>query len=210
MNGITENRWMLAALVGLTLLASSAAQSRAGTIPPGTYTTTPGFVNTKSLTVTDNNTASGTGAFKTLAATPISFTVAAQTTGTSTTYAFSETLQNFSGPGPKGELWTDFEMTLGGSVGATFDVTSKPFSDKFSMAPLSNGDTKITFEGGFVPEGTFVTFAYSIDVPNPKPNVSPVLILTEQATVPEPSTLVMSGIGMIGLVCYVLCRRRPA
>jgi len=206
MNRFHASGWTLATLVGLSLLASSAEQAHAGTIPPGTYTTPPGFVNTKSLTVTAMDTASGTGVFKTLTETDISFTIAAQPTGDTTTYAFSETLQNLVfGPGGVGVTWKDFEMTLGGNVGATF--TGTPFSNRLPKFSLNKANNDLTFYNGAVLVGQTVTFGFSIVVPNPKTSPG-VLILTEQATVPEPSTLVMSGIGMMGLVSYVLKRKK--
>jgi PEP-CTERM motif len=194
MRRLDGNCSVWAILICLALVASRPQESRAGTIPAGTYTTAPGFVNTKSVTVTALATASGTGDFVTTAPTDISFTVATQASGNTTTYSFSETITNDK---KSSETWTDFEMSLGGNVGATF--TGTPFSNKLPTSSFNKASNELTFSGGVVDIGTTVTFSFLIVLPNPKPNTAGVLILTEQATVPEPSSWIMAGTAVVML-----------
>jgi hypothetical protein len=203
MKRFLERVWMVTAPLALISLASIGNESRAGTIPAGTYTTPMGFVNSKSLTVTTSDTVSGTGTFPTLAATDVSFTVATGPPNNVTTYAFSEQILN---PVKGAHVWMDFEMTLGGNVGATFQ--GKGFSNRFSNATTSNGATMLTFTGGTVGFGQTVTFSFSVNVPNPKPNTTGVLILTEHATVPEPCAWILCSIGMIATSAGSLWRKR--
>jgi hypothetical protein len=203
MKRFTKNGWTWGTLVGLTLLAWSGDHSRAGSIPPGTYSSPSGATITKTLTVSTANTVSGTGTFATIGSVDISFPVVEQARGDTTTYSFSETLFNKAVDSP---AWTDFEMKLGGNVGATF--TGKPFSNKFDDSMLNKAMNQLTFVKGSVPPPSMVTFSFLVVVPNPQPNTSGVLILTETTSVPEPSTLAMSGIALSALAGCILFRRR--
>jgi hypothetical protein len=126
--------------------------------------------------------------------------------------------------------WTNFEIELGFGTGAGFKLTpagntAPPFFDGVAANPgptptsdtfkkLLSAANELEWKTGNVPIGDTVLFTFEIAVPDttlkgkPVPNFTLHQFPTTNAA-PEPSTLMLFGVGMGALFIYSRRRRRP-
>jgi hypothetical protein len=209
------------AIVGLSLLAWSGDKACAGTIPAGKVSTPMGAPNFKEITILPNPMppapptydGNGDGAFKTQAPVQLSFNVNDQSTGTnvpgsntSTNYTITETILNLD---VHALTWDDFHMKLSGDVPVTFVTPPAPSGPPGSIPLVTPDKTSITFIDMDVVPSESATFTFILNVPNIPPGKNGSFQLTEfdsVSSIPEPSTLVISGIGITILMGCILYR----
>ena len=201
--------------IGLSLIP--AVTTRAGTILDSTYTgSSPGGSTTSASTLTfqPNN-------FDTTQAGPNIIAVSTTLSGSlpalvdiafpitapqgTTEYYVTDTITNSTNT-----TWRSFDFLLGSGTGANFvlgntqvnfdaqDKLPVPTSNTFSTLGLFQA-THLAWSGGTVPAGQTVVFTFSIDMPDQTATT----FTLRQQTVPEPSSLVLAGIGALVMTAFL-------
>jgi hypothetical protein len=222
MNSLTPRFSRFAALLALLATLVAVAPAAAGTISSANPASGPGVglvaVPTILTTTPDNDNEPGPGAnnisvvvkrFDANGFIDIEFNVA-PTNGV-TEYAVFEAVDNNTGL-----PWINYTMQLGFGTGAGF--TPSPAGDgldfdapTFDAFPTSTafpgvvpGEDLLTFGGGLHSAG-LQTYQFRIDVPNLDGRASRFTLRQTPVPVPEPATLALAGVAMIGALCV---RRR--
>jgi hypothetical protein len=109
-----------------------------------------------------------------------------------------------------GTSWTSFSIQISGISGATIIPGSAVEQSGFlpNVAEDST-DTKITFSGGSVANNASLKIGFQVSVPS---SAVGNLLLTETpnlvlVSVPEPSSVVLVGLGLLGSLAYARSRR---
>jgi len=200
----------LVSILGAILLALGLGAARAGTIsavtPPsgpggtGVASVTTGSANNDNVGAGNNNVTGLIEVFTSIAPIDAVFTVSASTTTT-------EYLAGVFTVNATGVPWTDFHFQLipatpNGNLDFDFpDHDPVPSSTAFSS--LVQGQDTLDWSGGGVSAGGAAGHFFSIDVPNGVETFT----LRAIPTVPEPSTAIGVGVGLLGLFAYSRLRR---
>lgn len=154
---------------------------------------------------------------------PMQVEFATNDSGGTTEYRFTQTFVNNTG-----QAWTGFVFELGFGLGAAFtpsgaadgldfdwsDADPAPTASLFST--LSHQGDRIEWSGGSVPSIGALAFTFAIDVSDGLAAFNPNGVnrftlrqtpIAATLVVPEPSSLLLLGIGIIALVWW---RRKPA
>ena len=132
--------------------------------------------------------------------------------GGTTEYLFAEGVFNASGV-----AWNDFHIQLGTGTGANFTLLTPAFGLNFDNTPApSSVDLPITaltaqelgYAGGFIPTNTGLSLSFTITVPDLSREGNYQFTLRQlPSLVPEPASLMLASIGLIGLGMALLRRR---
>jgi hypothetical protein len=158
----------------------------------------------------------GTGIITFSTTTPADISLAVKPTGgANTDYFITEAVINSTKAN-----WTDYEIQLGFGVGKAFKLLDPtktslafdgvaaltngptPTSDMFSLTKDTVSMLTFTDDKG-VPKGGNVLFTFEISVPDKNAGKAIDMFTLRQfpTTVPEPSTLVLAGLGAVVLAC---------
>jgi len=205
----------LVAILGVIFLASGVGAARAGTITTTTVSGPGGTGSGLTTTLVPNNDNVGAGntntiilseTFTSIAPIDAVFTVAASA-GTTEYFAGNVAVNNTTGV-----TWRDFHFqliptTAGDNLDFDFpDNDPTPTSTSFTL--LVHGQDTIDWSGGAVLSPGITVFTLSIDVPDGL--VGGTFTLRSVPTVPEPSTAVIVGSGLLSLFGYGWWRRNRA
>lgn len=203
-------------------LVASAAAAHAGMIPDGTYHAVSGGAGTATaqiingnfinLNVTSKNFTSST----TMPPGAIDIVFPVTNNSAVNTYVTTEGITN----NVPGKVITGYTVELGSGTGANFTLAPSGGSLQFDRNPPPSssqgpgtgaGTQTLTFAPVFIPTGGTATFVFGLDVPD-LAGLNPHFTLREIATfaplsVPEPSSVVMAGLGGLGLIGFALRRR---
>lgn len=130
-----------------------------------------------------------------------------------TEYLFAEGIANLTGV-----TWTDYHIELGFGTGANFQLAdpslflafdNSPAADSFefsTVTPDPNVGQVLKYEGGVVLPNSNLSLNFTIDVPDLISRQIPQFTIRQYPSVPEPSSIVMIGLGAVGML--LVARRR--
>lgn len=205
----------LVAILGGVVLASGVGAAWGGTITSTTVSGPGGTGAGLATTLVPGNDNVGLGntntillseTFTSVAPIDAVFTVATSTPpGTTEYFAGNVTVNNNTGV-----TWRDFHFQLIPTTaldGLDFDFPNQdPTPTSTSFTVLVHGEDTIDWSGGAVPPGITI-FTLSIDVPDALTGGTFTLRSVPTVGVPEPSTAVMVGSGLLSLFGYGWWRR---
>ncbi len=228
----------LAALAGMGIMMVQGGDVRGGFITGVTSTGGGGTTTSSAISTISPGNDNSIGAspnligiqqnFTTLAPIDLTFTFQDSTgrVGKTTEYFVTQTVTNNTS-----ETWTGFKFLLGFGTGGSFVIgkpgnsldfdfptydptpTSTAFTNHSTLpAPLQF--TSLTWSGGSVLPGQTITFTFSIDVPN-RNQIWPqgageftLRALPGLPHAPEPGTLTLSTLAIVGFLGYGWHRRK--
>jgi hypothetical protein len=198
----------IAALIcgSLALLTTSA---RAGLIISGPYTAVGSAGNATATVISDFPVFDITSAAKSFTSIgPLDFVFPVTPNGVNTTYFVTEGITNNTDV-----TWTDYHEQLGVGTDGNFLLDTEPATfltppdgtfTSPSFPSVSVTPDEIDYNGGSVAPGQAISITFSLVVPDGAAGPDTFTLRQFPSAVPEPASLGVLGVGMIGL----LARRR--